>query len=301
MAVGDVSSVELGGTSDLHYVDTGMYDVAGYGSVYLLDAERPALIDSGIGTDRERVLAALAELGIDRGELAVIALTHVHLDHAGGAGFLAAACPNATVYVHRIGAPHLVDPARLVQGTKRAVGDQWRHYVDPRPVPADRIRELEDGDRLDLGDRRLEVHHTPGHARHQVVFHNPDDGVVFTGDAAGISPPGRKIVVPTTPPPEFDLEQCLADVEAIAGLDPAALCYAHFGPAQTGDRLEAYGRTLTEWVDAVEATREHLDDDAVVDRLVEETALEGVWSPEKARAEVAMNVRGVLGYLDRRS
>ncbi len=301
MAPGDVFAVETGGCSDLHYVDTGMYDTAEYGSVYLLDADRPAVVDTGIGTHHERILAAMDRVGIDRADLAWLAVTHVHLDHAGGAGFLAEACPNATVAVHPRGARHLVDPSRLVEGTRQAVGDQWQYYTEPEPVPQARIHEIENGDSLDLGDHTLRVHAAPGHAPHQVVFENPENAAVFTADAAGIYVPSLDNVEPTSPPPQFDLEQALVDVETLQTLDPETLCYAHFGPALADDRLAEYADVLEAWVEDIEHKREQLDDDAaVVEYFATETEMDRVWGADKAASETAMNVRGVLRYLDHR-
>lgn len=133
MAIGDVEAVP--NSTDVYYVDTGMYEVEHYGSVYLIDAEKPALIDTGIAADREHVFGMLDELGVD--DLAYILPTHVHLDHAGGAGYLAERYPDATLMTHEIGAPHLVDPSRLVAGTKAAVEDQWRFYDEPLPIDED--------------------------------------------------------------------------------------------------------------------------------------------------------------------
>jgi glyoxylase-like metal-dependent hydrolase (beta-lactamase superfamily II) len=300
MGIGDVRPVELGEVSDCYAVDTGMFDTPEYTSVYVVDAGRPAVVDTGIGTDHELVMGALEALGIAPEELAVIAPTHVHLDHAGGAGFLAEACPNATVAVPEIGAPHLIDPERLVEGTKRAVGDAWEHYADPEPVPADRVRELTDGDVIDLGDRALHVHHAPGHAPHQAVFYDPDDAVAFTADAAGIYVPSLDRVEPTTPPPNFDLDQCLDDVAMLQSLDPDVLCYPHFGPAAADDRLEEYATVLEDWVADVTAARDRLDDDdAVVEHLVEQDDLGDVWGEQRAAANVELNARGVLHSLDR--
>jgi glyoxylase-like metal-dependent hydrolase (beta-lactamase superfamily II) len=298
MAIGDVYDAE--GCADVHYVDTGMYDVAEYGSVYIVDAERPALVDTGIGTRYGNILDAMGEVGIDPADLEVIAVTHVHLDHAGGVGHLVEECPNATVYVHDIGAPHLVDPERLWEGTRQAVGDQIRYYTEPEPVPEDRIVELEDGDEIDLGDHTLEVAHAPGHAPHQVVFYDPVIDGVFTADAAGIYTPSTDELHVTSPPVNFDLQQALDDVETIREFDPETLLYAHFGPQPTGDRLDEYRATMQSWVDAVREKRTELgDDDAVVDHFVEAVETPAVWSDHKARAEVSMNVRGVLVMLDR--
>ncbi|MFP4590654.1 MAG: MBL fold metallo-hydrolase [Halobacteriales archaeon] len=300
MGIGDVAEVDSALLEDCWYVDTGMYDVAGYGAAYLLAGERPAFVETGIGTNHERVLGLLEVAGVDPEDVAYICPTHVHLDHAGGAGFLAEACPDAKVAVHERGAPHLVDPDRLVAGTKSAVEDQWRYYVEPRPVPPDRIVALADGDRLDLGERTLEAVAAPGHAHHQHAFHVPEADAVFTADAAGLYDPTTDAVHPTTPPPEFDLEQCLADVDRLRSLEPAALLYTHFGPAPAGDRLERYARVLREWVDAVETIAATAETDAeAIEAVVEAHAPTSTWGEEKGRAEARLNARGVLGYLHR--
>ena len=300
MAIGDVSTVTAGDCTDLYYVDTGMYDVEGYGAVYLLDAERPALVDTGIGTNHERVLAAIDEVGLEPADIEVVAVTHVHLDHAGGAGFLVDECPNAEVYVHGIGVSHLVDPGRLWAGTKQAVGDQIQFYTEPEPVPEDRLVEVTNGDTVELGDHALAVHHAPGHAPHQVVFYDPDNDAVFTADAAGIYAPERDELFPTSPPPNFDPEQCQDDVGLLEEIEPTSLCYTHFGAVETGDRLGRYADVLDEWVTAIADKREETDDDeAIVEYFVDRADAErAVWGAEKADAEVAMNVRGVLGALE---
>ena len=303
MAIGDVFQVTTGDCSDLSYVDVGLYDTPGYGSVYVLDAERPAIVDTGLGTNYELVLDALDDLDIAREAVAVIAPTHVHLDHAGGAGYLAEACSNAEVAIHEIGAPHLIDPSRLVEGTKRAVGSRWQYYAEPKPVPQERIRELEEGDIVDLGDHALETYHAPGHAPHHAIYHDPANDALFTADAAGIYVPSRDEVRPTTPPSDFHLEKSLADVETIRDLDPSTLLFGHFGPRETGDVPAAYAEVLTEWVSRVADARAELgDDEAVVEHFVEraDTAgIEDVWGEEQAAAETEINVRGVLVSLDR--
>ena len=300
MAIGDVFAVD--GCSDLYYVDTGMYDTPEYGSVYLLDADRPALIDTGIGTRYENILDALSEVGIARDELAYILPTHVHLDHAGGAGFLAEACPNATVMTHDIGVPHLVDPERLVAGTKAAVEDQWEYYAEPKPVPEDRIEGLTDGDAIDCGDHVLDVYHAPGHAPHQVMFHDRTTDALFTADAAGIWIPSIERIRQTSPPSNFDLEGCLADIETIRDIDPDVLCFGHFGPRKYDEALmDEYAHVLEEWVGTIEENRAELDsDEAVIEHFIEESDMADAWSARKARAEERLNVRGVLTYLDKR-
>lgn len=301
MAIGDLYEVEHPSVSDIHYVDTGMYGIAEYGAVYVLDAPEPAVIDTGIGTNVEHMFAALDSLDIAREELSYIIPTHVHLDHAGGAGFLAAECPDATVLCPEVGAPHLVDPSRLWAGTKRAVGERIEFYREPEPVPEDRIEAIAGGDVIDLGDRTLDVYDAPGHAPHQAVFHSPTDDVVFVADAAGIYAQRADSVRPTSPPSNFDLELCLEDVALLRELDPELLLYAHYGPAETGDKLDVYETVLTEWVEEIAAERERLDsDEAVVDAVASRMPVVEPWTEQAVWTEAAMNVRGVLGYLDAR-
>ena len=290
------------GVEDLYVHDTGMFDTDEYGSVYVYDADRPAVIDTGTGANREALYETIEEVGVGREELAWIVATHAHLDHAGGAGYLAERYPSAEVVVPEPGARHLVDPERLVAGTKSAVRDQWQYYADPRPVPEDRITGLADGDRIDLGDRELVVRAAPGHAPHHAVYHEPDADVVFTADGAGIYVPSVDTIRETTPPPQFDLDQCLTDLRLIERLEPEYLCFAHFGPREyDADLIGEAKRAYVEWVEAVRAKREELDDEAVVDHFEDASADVEYWNPERARAEASLNARGVLTYLDRRS
>jgi glyoxylase-like metal-dependent hydrolase (beta-lactamase superfamily II) len=298
MGIGDVDAVE--GVPDCYYVDTGMYDTPEYGAVYIYDVERPAIVDAGIGTNYELILDALREVGVAPRDLEVVALTHVHLDHAGGAGFIAEET-GADVYVHESGSKFLVDPDGIWEGTKRAVGDQIRHYAKPDPVPVDRIEPFHDGATVDLGDVELDVHHAPGHAFHQVVFHDAAADAVFVADAAGIYVPERDAVRETSPPPGFDLEQVVADARLVSRLDPETLCYPHFGDAPVDDRIAEYVDVITRWVEAIaEKRREIGADDAVIEHFVAADDIDELWSEEKAAAEVTMNVRGVLHYLDER-
>jgi Zn-dependent hydrolases, including glyoxylases len=289
------------GVPDLYVHDTGMFETDEYGSVYVYDADRPAVIDTGTGANREALFETIDAIGIDRDELAWIVPTHAHLDHAGGAGHLARRYPNAEVVVPEKGVRHLVDPEALVAGTKSAVRDQWRHYAEPAPIPESRVTGVGEGDQIDLGDRGLVVHEAPGHAPHHAVYHEPDTGVVFTADAAGIYVPEAGVVRQTTPPPQFDLDQCLRDLEAIAGLCPDYLCFAHFGPREYDpDLIGEAKRAYVEWVEAVRVKRTELDgDDAVVDHFEATSRDVEFWNPERARADASLNARGVLEYLDR--
>jgi glyoxylase-like metal-dependent hydrolase (beta-lactamase superfamily II) len=302
MALGNLHEASAAGTEDLYYVDVGMYETPAYGLVYILDAERPAIVDTGTGFHYETVLDAMRTVGIEPEDLEVIAPTHVHLDHAGGAGLLAEECPNADVCIYEAGARFLIDPTRIWEGTKEIMEDRIKYYVEPKPIPEERVVELADGDTVDLGDHALDVHHAPGHAFHQAVFFDPANDGVFTADAAGINSPHLDGIIHTSPPTGFDLEGCLADVEMLQDLDPAALYYAHFGDRETGTLLAEYADVLQEWVDRIAEKREELnDDDAVVEYFADRARTVEVWGEAHAREEERMNARGVLHYLDEQS
>lgn len=297
------TAVTFEGCSDVYCVDVELYGLPRYGAVYVVDAAEPAIIDTGIGKNYGRILDAVEALGIGLEEVSYVLPTHVHLDHAGGTGYLARACPNATVGVHRLGAPHLVDPTGLIEGTKRAVGaDKWEYYGEPVPVPEDRLVTFDGGERLDLGDHSLDVHHAPGHAPHQVVFENPENELVFAADAAGNWFSDRGFTRALSPPPDFDLEQCLADIELLRLLEPSVLCYAHFGPDRADSNLDLFESVLVDWVDAIERKRREFgDDDAVVDYFAARNGVTHIWPERQAYDGTAMNVRGVLHYLDQRA
>lgn len=293
--------VDTEGFEDFYYLDLEMYDAPEFGAAFILDSTTPAIIETGVGRRYDRILSALDVLDIDRADVEVISPTHIHLDHAGGAGYLAEECPNATVLTYEAGVDHLIDPSRLVEGTKRAVGEQWRFYAEPKPIPANRVEGLSDGDVIDLGDHELTVHHVPGHAHHQAVYYDEATDALFAADAAGIYVPKVGEVMPTTPPPEFDLEQALADIDRLRSLDPELLLYTHFGPrTDVTAALDEYEEVLTAWVEEVADVREETgSDEATAEHFATEARMADVWGEQKASPEARMNTAGALRYLDK--
>ncbi|NHN48315.1 MBL fold metallo-hydrolase [Halostella sp. JP-L12] len=278
------------GRTDVYTVDTELLGSPGLMAAYVVDAERPAVVDPGAATATGPVLDALDELDIDPESVAYLIPTHVHLDHAGAAGSLADACPNATVLVHERGVPYLIDPEKLdalFESAKRAVGEVAAAYGEPDPVPPERCETLGDGDVVDLGDRSLEAIDAPGHAPHQHALLG-DDGTLFAGDAAGAWLGGQ--LFPTTPGPDFDLEDAVDTAERLRDRDPDAVLYGHFGAREDAiDALNEYAAILPEFVDAVDELREeHGDPDDVVSNLPSRWA---------SSPTIAGDVRGVLRYL----
>lgn len=211
-------------------VDTLLGGVPGVTATYLATGDRPALIDAGARTSAAAVRAALADAGLGPEDLRWIVLTHVHLDHCGATGILAAAFPRATVVVHRRGARHLVEPARLVAASAAVYGPAWSLYGGLDSTPAERVAGVEDGHRVDLGGgRRLTMVETLGHARHHMSVHDESTGTVLAGDALGVRFPGAGLY-PALPPPDIDLDAGDASLARLAGLGPERLCVSHFGP-----------------------------------------------------------------------
>jgi len=259
----DVAPRPVEGASGVYLVDNRLFGSPKALSTYVVDADRPALFDAGGANTVERILAAMSELGIARDELADVLVTHVHLDHAGGAGHLAEVCPNAEIVVHERGVEYLTDPDRLDhlrESVAQAAGMEDPYGV-PKLVPEERIRPVSGGETLDLGDRTLDVYDAPGHAPHHYVCFDEADGTLYAADAVGEH--YRDRAIPSTPPPSFDLESNLETVERLRPLAPERTLYGHFGVGHDGERLlDQYAEELPEWVERIAAGRERHGDDA---------------------------------------
>lgn len=222
-------------------IDTMLGGRPGFTAAYLVAAERPALVDTGSQTSTRTVIEGLHAHGIGAEDLEWIVLTHIHLDHCGGTGGIAAAFPNATVVVHRRGARHLTEPDRLVSATAAVHGHLAPLYGGLDPTPAERIVAAEDGHRVDLGGRRLLLAETPGHARHHMAVVDEQTGTIFAGDAVGVTF-GEGTTYPAMPPSDIDIPGWLRSLDRIEALDPQVLCPAHFGPVADPGRTIAVTR-----------------------------------------------------------
>ncbi len=252
---------------DLFLIDTQYNGTAQAIGVFLLVGDRPALIETGPATCVDTVLDGVRQAGLRPEDLQAIAVTHIHLDHAGATGTLIQRLPHLEVYVHPLGAPHLIDPSRLLASAGRLYGDTLVPLFGcVEPVPADRVRKLEDGARVQLGSRQFVALYTPGHAGHHVAYVDEDRGDVFTGDAAGVALPGSRYVRPPTPPPELDVPAWEETIDRLRALRPQRLLLTHFGAHEWADALLIELRDrLTASVDLVRRSLdEGLDDDAVV-------------------------------------
>jgi glyoxylase-like metal-dependent hydrolase (beta-lactamase superfamily II) len=243
-----------------------------------------ALIDPGPSTTLAHLEAALERKGIGVSDVRQILLTHIHLDHAGVVGTLVRRNPSIEVFVHQRGAPHMIDPSKLLASASRLYGsDMERLWGDFIAVPADRVRVLEGGERIDAGGRTLEVAYTPGHASHHVSFFDRDSGIAFVGDVAGIRRGAGTYVMPPTPPPDIDLEAWAASEALILAWNPETLFLTHFGPFH-GARLH------------FQELSSHLDVwSAIVRRLLANTTLDDAAREQAFVDEVLLDLRRKVG------
>jgi glyoxylase-like metal-dependent hydrolase (beta-lactamase superfamily II) len=222
---------------------------------YLVEGPDPVLVETGSQTSVPALLAALEHLGVAADDLAGVAVTHIHLDHAGGVGDVAQAFPNATVYVHEKGARHLADPTRLVDSASRVYGRLLDDlYGRLEPTPADRLHVLADGEEIAVSPSRvLTTVDSPGHAKHHLALHDSQSGILFVGDAVGVRLPEAGLLRPSTPPPDFDLDQAVSSMRRFAARRPAGIALAHYGLVPDHESiLEEAEDTLQRWAAVAE-------------------------------------------------
>ena len=283
------------------YVDVHMMGVDGFGAIYLIDEEEKAIVETGTSNDVRAILGAIREFGLRPADIDHVIVSHVHLDHAGGAGFLLREMPNATVYVHERGHKHLVDPSRLVASAASALGDMASEFGTMAPIPPDRLRAVKDGESLDLGGRVLRFLDSPGHAPHELTVLDEKNRCVYTGDAAGLYFPADRILIPITPAPAFDLEQNLATFRRLLDLQPRALLFSHFGPHD--DPREAIRRQLVQypaWSDLVRRYLKDRGEDGVTEELFRLTCAGAKTYPHDfLRRRIRNSVHGLAAYHER--
>jgi glyoxylase-like metal-dependent hydrolase (beta-lactamase superfamily II) len=274
---------------------------------YLIEGPEPVLVETGSQTSVPALLAALDELGVAADALAGVAVTHIHLDHAGGVGDVARAFPSAMVYVHPKGARHLVDPEKLVNSAARVYGDLLDQlYGRLDPTPPERVKILEDGDEIRVGPSRvLTTVDSPGHAKHHLALHDSESGILFVGDAVGVRLPDAGVLRPSTPPPDFDLDQARQSLQRFRERSPAGIALAHYGLVpDPGTILEEADGTLVRWAEVAEAAwREGRDIAAALDEAFA-ADLTGVEGAQRRKLEtlngVHSNAAGFLRWLETR-
>lgn len=294
------------------------YLYPGHAAAHLIqDHGRAAFVDVGTNFSVPYLLAALDELGIARAAVDYLLLTHVHLDHAGGAGALLRELPNARALLHPRGAPHLIEPARLVAGSKVVYGEARfaALYGELVPLPKERVHVVADGERVRLGERTLELIHTPGHALHHYAVVDAAHASIFPGDTFGISyrafdTANGAFIFPTTTPTQFDPQQLIASIDRMLKYAPGSMYLMHFSRVTDVARL---GESLKEQVrDLAQLARAHAADEdpaASISRAIAATWLSAArrHGCTQSDAEIMrllapdldLNTQGLLVWLQR--
>lgn len=230
--------------------DLGLSERTG---TYVINEEELTLVESGPSPSVQHVKRGLAELGFSLDQVKYIIVTHVHLDHAGGAGLLLQECPNAQVVVHTKGARHLADPSRLVAGAKMVYGENFSSLFDPVvPIPEDRLLVKNEGDLLKISSKcTLQFLDTPGHAKHHFSIYDPISNGMFTGDTVGIRydqliSEGVGLFLPSTSPNQFDPEAMQQAIDRMLEMNLDVIYYGHYGMTEN---LENALRQVTDWLE----------------------------------------------------
>lgn len=284
----------------------------------IVDDGRAAFVDTGTSHSVPGLLAALEEKGIAREAVDYVLLTHIHLDHAGGAGRLMQELPNAIAVVHPRGARHLADPTKLVMGTKQVYGDEEfdRLYGEVVPIREDRIRAVEDNETLTLGSRTLEFFHTPGHAAHHYCIHDPDANAVFAGDTFGVSyreldTDKGEFVIPATTPIHFNPDALHDSVDRIMSYRPDAVFLTHYSRVTDLERMRNdMHECIDAYVEIAEACQDATDRENAIrlqmrEYLIKRGRKHGCDPAEELVDEylsmdIGLNAQGLVVWLDRR-
>ncbi len=277
---------------------------------FVLLGDEPALVDPGPAGTLPSLEAGVQAHGLTLEDFRHVVLTHIHLDHAGATGMILARNPHVQVHVHQKGAPHLIDPSRLVSSAEMLWGDRlealWGRTI---PVPAGVISTLVGGESLRLGGRTLRAYDAPGHAKHHLVWFDEQSGAAFVGDNTGVRLPGRSFTRPATPPPDVDVEAWLRTLDMIAALTPQWLCLTHFGAFNdVGFHLADFRERLLQWAELVRDGLRHGRSEAEQIAALEALGAAEIASlsaPERAvlaqqTGDLALSWRGLARYWQKR-
>src|SRR6266702_3229282 len=225
--------------TETHVANVQMFQQEAFGAIYLIDDDRKAIVETGTSWDANRILEAVRSFGLKPADIDALVVSHIHLDHAGGAGFLLPEMPRAKVYVHPRGLKHLVDPTKLVASAREALGKHTLVFFD-----------------------------SPGHAPHELTILDERNRCVYTGDAAGLYFPGDEILMPVTPAPAFDLEKNLETFRRLLALKPRGLLFSHYGPhSKPAAAIEAMMAAYPAWARSVRNKLASMGEDGVLREL----------------------------------
>lgn len=301
----------------IHVIDTGFHRPRFDAAYLIVENGRGAFLDCGTSHSVPALLGAVEKAGLRPADIDWLILSHVHLDHAGGAGALLEYLPDARVVVHPRGAPHMIDPTRLIAGATAVYGEEEmaRSYGTIVPIPESRVDIARDGHRVDLAGRTLACLDTPGHALHHLCLWDATSRSVFTGDTFGISyreldSDAGIFLFPTTTPVQFDPEALKTSIARLVALEPERAFLTHFGAI---DHIPQNARSLIEQIDAmsqgalalIDAPDRHAALVAMLDALYVPRAVAHSGLAESAvrgllAMDIELNAQGLGVWLDRR-
>jgi glyoxylase-like metal-dependent hydrolase (beta-lactamase superfamily II) len=270
-----------------------------------------AIVDPGPESTYAMLRERLQARGLSVSQLDAVLLTHIHLDHAGATGSLVRDNPRLAVYVHTLGAPHMIDPSRLLASAARLWPDNLHQlFGDTLPVPKENLRLLEGGETLTLGTRKLEVAYTPGHASHHVSYFDAAESVAFVGDTTGIRIDNGPYILPATPPPDISLEIWEKSFATILARRPTRLFLTHFGYAdKPAEHIDQFRARLHHWAEiAADVLRSASSDAEAKQTFVAraQTEMQERLGPEEAdhhafTAGLDLSFLGLARYLRKRA
>ncbi|APG05747.1 MBL fold metallo-hydrolase [Luteibacter rhizovicinus DSM 16549] len=301
----------------IHTIDTGFGRPTFDAAYLVVEHGRGAFIDSGTTHSLPRFLEAIQAADLEPKDIDWVILTHVHLDHAGGAGQLMKHLPYAKLAVHPRGARHMIDPSALIAGAAGVYGEEEvrRSYGEIVAVPTERVVEAGDGFVVDLAGRALLCLDTPGHARHHIAIHDDRAQAFFTGDIFGLSyreldSPGGAFIIPTTSPVQFEPAAAHQSIDRMLGFEPEAMFLTHYGRVTEVARL---ANDLHEVIDAMvviakrhaaSADRQQRIETDFADLYVDRAQHQGVTMPREdiiclLKIDIRLNAQGIIVWLDR--
>ncbi len=280
----------------VYLIDAPFHGELGVLGTYLVKAREPVVIDPGPTAMVQGVLDELRRLKVD--SLRYVALTHIHMDHAGGAWSLLESYPDADVFVHPRGAEHLTDPRKLVENATRFFGDRVNKYGEMRPISLLKITESEDGVALDLGGLTLKVIWTPGHASHNQSFFEPDNRILILGDSGGTYSQRLGAILPASPPP-FNPKKAVESLDRLIELRPEIVCYSHFGYAyEAVKKLKLHREQVMLWDGIVtKAVSEGRNIAEIYEQLKEEDPMLRL-TLEAERSDSSVFYSSIVGFVE---
>jgi len=291
----------------IHLIDLEPVGIKNFIASYVLKGKHVAIVETGPVSTVQSLLSGLKELNVKPEDVAYVAVSHIHLDHGGGAGTLFKCLPKAELVVHQRGAPHIANPERLWTQSREALGSIAEMYGKPEPVQEERIIVATEGMTFDIGNGvKLKVMETLGHASHHLAYYETLNQGIFVGDTAGIYLNKFDVVVPTTPSP-FRMDIALASLEKLINLKPKVLYYSHFGKAHDAvEKLQAYANQLKLWAEIAKQGIEKGENLRAIGKIILESdmalqkAAEYIKNhPVYSKKVLNQSVEGVLKYVEK--